>query len=71
MKGLVKYRVKSNNKKAPNTTKSTLNFIAVEFFHMLQKTDQILNMWPGNLTGHNKIFLRVKVKKEAKEGGRG
>jgi len=52
MKGLVKYRAKSNNKKTPSTTKLMLNFIALECFHMLQKkTDQILNVWPGNLQG--------------------
>lgn len=40
IKGLVKYKVKSNKKKTPNARKSMLSFIAVEdFSYASRKTD--------------------------------
>lgn len=47
-----------------------LNFIAIEFPSYDTKTRGSENVtW--RLTGHNKTLLHVRVKKEAKEGGRG
>lgn len=71
MKGLVKYRVKSN-KKTPNPTKSMLNFTVIEIFFIGFKRRVMRSEYvTWKLTGHSKTFLHVKVKKEAKEGGRG